>query len=64
MRAFLKEARKKKNLTQRDVAKAAGMNRVVYCEIENGKRNPSVKLAKKLGQILDVDWSEFYEEEN
>lgn len=62
MRTFLKEARNKKGMTQRDVANVAGMNRVVYCELENGKRNPSVKLAKKIAKVLGFNWTKFYEE--
>lgn len=62
MRVFLKEARKKKGLTQNDVADAAGMNRAAYSNIEIGKRSPSVKLAKKIAEVLGFNWTKFYEE--
>lgn len=33
-----------------------------YTKIELGVRSPSVKLAKKLGEILDFSWIRFFED--
>lgn len=61
-RSFLVTARKKLNFKQRDVAERSGIDTGHYANIELGKRNPSVKLAKQLGKILDVDWTLFFGE--
>lgn len=61
MRTWLENARKKKKLTHQQVADIAGIKRQYYGMIENGERNPSVNMAKKLGEILDVNWTLFFE---
>jgi len=61
---FAIEARKAKGMTQEDVANKAGTTRAGYCNIELGKRQPSVKLAKKIGSVLDVDWTKFFDDIN
>ncbi len=61
-RDFLLEARKERGLSQAEVACKAGINAASYCNIETGKRNPSVKLAQKLGRVLSFAWTEFFEE--
>ena len=60
---MLEPLRKEKGLTQKDVADAAGISQVAYCNIENGKRRPSVAVAKRIAAVLGVDWTEFFEEE-
>lgn len=47
-------------LTQEELAKRCGVVRQTIGEIERGQNKPSVELAKKLGQILNVDWTEFF----
>lgn len=61
-RDFLIYARKNKGFTQFEIAKEVSIDAASYCNIETGKRNPSVKLAKQLGKILDVDWTLFFGE--
>ncbi len=61
---FAIEARKEKGMTQGDVADKARMTRASYCNIELGKRVPSVKLAKRIATVLDVDWTKFFENIN
>ena len=58
----LRDRRLERNLTMREVALQAGITEAMYSYIENGKRNPSVKKAKILGEILDIDWTEFFED--
>jgi len=60
VRKFLKEARKSKGLKQKDVADAVGISCAAYSNIEIGKRDPSVKLAKKIALLLGLDWTEFF----
>lgn len=58
----LKEKRLKKNLTMRQVAEKVGITEAMYSYIESGKRHPSVKKAKLLGKILNIEWTEFFED--
>lgn len=48
----LKKARKKMGLSQKDVAKKLGISRSMYTLIENGKRNPSIKVLKKMINVF------------
>jgi transcriptional regulator with XRE-family HTH domain len=45
--------RRLRNLTQRSVAIALGVNRVTYSQIENGHRPPQVHELFLLAHILD-----------
>lgn len=54
-------SRKNRNMTQEDLAKKVGITRQMISAIENGAR-PSVEVAKQLGEILEFDWTKFYEE--
>lgn len=60
MRYWLKEKREKLNLTQEDVAEKAEITRAYYTMIENDKRDPSVLVAKKIGQVIGFDWTNFF----
>lgn len=62
MRKILIEARKKKGLKQKDVSNALSVSQSAYSNIEKGKRNPSVPLAKKIGSLLELDWAELFKE--
>ena len=57
----LRDARKQKNYTQEQLANLAGVGRTTIVMIENGANKPSVPLAKKLGELLDVDWTIFFD---
>lgn len=63
MRTQLTDARNRKKLTHEDVAKKAGITRQYYGMIEKGERTPSVSIAKKIGKVLEVDWTIFFETE-
>ena len=58
----LKLERVKKNLTQGELAKKAGVVRQTISNIECGLTKPSVKLAKKLGEILEIEWTNFFDD--
>lgn len=51
----LYHARKKKGLTQAQVAEAVSISVRWYQYIENGKRDPSVRLAIRLIACLEID---------
>lgn len=57
---WLVDAREKQQLSQGKVAQLAGIERSYYTKIENGA-TPSVKVAKRLAQVLQIDWTRFYE---
>lgn len=61
MRLWLKLIRKEAQLTQGAVAKNCGISTQFYSYIENAERQPSVKVAKKIGKMLGFDWTLFFE---
>ncbi|MEH7277609.1 helix-turn-helix transcriptional regulator [Bacillus toyonensis] len=62
MRVWLIEKRKKINKTQKDIAHRAQISRSMYAMIENGERNPSVYVAKKIALVLSFEWTVFFDE--
>ena len=48
-----KEARKKRNLTQKDVAQKLGTSRVTVARWECGINNPKLNTVKKLAELYD-----------
>ena len=64
MRQWLKELRQRSNnLTQEQLAKMVGISRTMITEIENGKANPSVEVAKKIAAVLGFEWVRFFEDD-
>lgn len=57
----LKELRIERKLTQEELANECGVLRTTISMIETGENKPSVPLAQKLGQILEIDWKGFFE---
>ena len=62
-RDWLKKKRLEKNISQEKVAKMCEITQEYYSLLEKGLRQPAVKVAKKLGRVLDFNWEEFYKEE-
>lgn len=54
------EARTAQNLTQKELAKLTGINQADISKLENGTRNPSVNLLKRLadgmGMTLKIEF--------
>ncbi len=54
------EARISQNLTQKELAKRTGINQADISKLENGTRNPSLKLLKRLadgmGMTLKIEF--------
>lgn len=54
------EARISQNLTQRELAERTGINQADISKLENGTRNPSLKLLKRLadgmGMTLKIEF--------
>lgn len=62
-RDWLIQIRKTEGLSRDDVVKKLNITQQAYCYIENNKRNPSVELAQKIAEVLNFDWTMFYEKE-
>ncbi len=54
MRTRIKEFRTKKNMTQEQLAELVGVRRETIIFLEQGKYNPSLKLAYNISKILQV----------
>lgn len=59
MRTWLIEARGKE--TQKIVAEKIGISQNFYSCIENGQRCPSPRVAQRIGEVLGIDWTKFFE---
>lgn len=58
---WLKQIRVSKNFTQSQVASKVNLSESFYCQIEKGVRKPSVANAKQIADILQFDWTKFFE---
>lgn len=61
-RQWLINIRNSKGLTQQEVADRSKIERAYYTMIEQGTRNPSVTVAMRLSETLDLPWTYFFEE--
>lgn len=48
------EARKEQNLTQRELAQRTGITQANISKIENGTRNPSLEMLKRLAEGMNA----------
>lgn len=60
-REWLVKLRDNKRKTHEEVADLCLISRQYYSMIENGTRNPSVEVAKKIGEVLGFNWVIFFE---
>lgn len=58
-RNWLKDLRKQKGITVRDIAKQLDVSFSHYSGIENGKKNPSLQLALRISQYFKFKVEEF-----
>lgn len=49
------DARTSMNLTQKELAERTGINQADISKLENGTRNPSINLLKRLAEGMDMD---------
>lgn len=56
----VKTLREKQGLSQEELASKIGLTRSAVAMIENGSNKLTIDNAKKIGEILRVDWKEFY----
>lgn len=58
----LKKVRMEKGLTQEQLAEKVGVIRQTISNIECGLMRPSVETAKIIANVLEIDWTEFFNE--
>ncbi|WP_186580332.1 helix-turn-helix transcriptional regulator [Aquibacillus kalidii] len=56
----IKEYRAKHSLSQEDLAIAVGVRRETIGKLENGKYNPSLKLAFDIAKVFNVSVEELF----
>ncbi len=56
----IREFRKRKNITQSNIANLIGIKQNTFSQWETEYRNPSIKQAIKLAEILDTTVEELY----
>ena len=57
----LRRIRQESGLTLKQLSDLAGLHDSYICLIEQQKRTPSVSAAKRIAQVLDFDWTRFFE---
>lgn len=55
----LRELRLKAELSQEVLAKRAGLHRTYISQLERGARSPSLDVAMRISEVLDIPFSEF-----
>ena len=53
--SFVAQLRKERGLTQKELAERTGINQADISKLENGTRNPSLKLLKRLADGMGMD---------
>ncbi len=54
LRTRIHELRKERNMQQTELAKLVGVRRETIGNLENGKYNPSLKLAMDIAKVFDT----------
>lgn len=61
LKTKIKEYREKNSIKQSDLAKLVGVRRETIVHLENGKYNPSLKLAIDIAKVFDVYVEDLFE---
>ncbi|MCG8514853.1 MAG: helix-turn-helix transcriptional regulator [Halanaerobiales bacterium] len=61
LKTKIKEYRAKNNLSQKELARRAGVRRETIGNLENGKYNPSLKLAFDIAKVFNITIEELFE---
>ena len=59
----IREARKAQGISVHKLGELVGVKGASISRYENGQRMPSVKMAKKLSEVLGVPWYELIDTE-
>jgi putative transcriptional regulator len=57
----IKEYRAKNNMKQEELAQLIGVRRETIVHLENGKYNPSLKMAMDIAKVFKVSIEELFE---
>lgn len=57
---WLKANRQRMGMSTYQVAKEAGISQTYYWLIENGRKIPTVRVAKRISSILLFSWTDFF----
>ena len=60
LKTTLRDLRKSKGLQQADLAALVGVRRETIGNLENGKYNPSLKLAMDIAKVFDIQVEELF----
>lgn len=58
----LRELRRKAKMTQAELAEKSGVSQGHIAHIESGRRVLTVKEAKKIAEVLGIDWVLLFKE--
>lgn len=58
---YLRDLRKEKRLSQKDVALATGLTIATISRYETGKREMSIENAKKIANVLGIAWTALFD---
>lgn len=58
----IRDLRRKKNLSQENLAYEIGIDRTYIASVENGKRNVSIKIMEKFWKYFKLTPSEFFDD--
>ena len=64
LKTRLHELRKERNMQQAKLAKLVGVRRETIGNIENGRYNPSLKLAMDIAKVFDTTVEDIFTFEN
>ena len=51
----IKFLRKEKKMSQLDLSVESGVNKNYICDLEKGRRNPSISVLERIAEALNVD---------
>lgn len=61
LKTNIKEYREKMGIKQNELAELVGVRRETIVHLENGRYNPSLKMAMDIAKIFDVKVEELFE---
>ena len=50
----IKQIREEKSMSQKELADKIGVSQQFLCDIENGRRKPSIDTAIKIARVLNI----------
>jgi len=64
LKTKIKQAREQKGMKQSELAELVGARRETIVHLENGRYNPSLKLAMDIAKVFDATVEELFEFDN